>query len=248
MNKLEAIIISVNYADFLAITLVKNLKHFDSIIVVTDFNDENTVDVCNTINLDKIILCKTDYFYIKGAKFNKGMGINLGYQYLRHKDWVFNIDADTLLPENFREKFFTEAKNKELAYGARRYDIPTFEEYNDYLSGIKKLEEFTLFRGSGYGFCLGYNYNSAIFQKLLQENIGMAYPFWFPNGSESDWVFRNNWGERAFSPPLHKFPDSHFDKNNDYDTGLYKELDLRVIHLGEVGKNHNERITKEFNG
>lgn len=246
MDKIEAIIICVNYSDFLGLTLKENEKHFDHIVVITDTNDKSTPEVCKPYK-DKITCLATNAFYTNGAKFNKGLCINFGFQVLKHKEWIFNLDSDILLPYGFKYNFLNMSglTGKEYFYGFRRYDIPTQEDYIEYLNGAN-ISKYTLYRGSGYGYAAAFHYKSKTFQKMFNETNGFPYPVWFKNGSESDWVFRNAWGERVFSPPLSKFPNCHFEPENDYDTGLYKELPIRVIHLGEVGKNHNERITKKW--
>lgn len=247
MNKLEAIIICVNYSDFLEITLPINLKQLDHAIIITSPKDIETKKVLfEKIESDKVSLLVTDAFYENGAKFNKGLVINQGYFGLKYKDWIMNLDCDILLSDNFKEEFFKLNPDKEKCFGSRRIDIPTKEDYQRYLSREKKIEDFICYRGSGYGYHCIYNYNSYIFQKLLKIYQGFPYPYWFDNGSESDWVFRNNYGERIFNPPLGKFPECHLEKENDYNTGLYEELPMRVIHLGQVGVNHNERITEKF--
>lgn len=248
MSKLEAVIICVNYSDFLKITLPLNLKHFDNVIVVTKESDTKTIEFCRSIDDKKLVLIKTDAFdYPKNkAKFNKGLAIDVGLQFLEHKSWVMNLDSDIVLPDNFREEFLDNNPNTECFYGFRRFDLPTQEDWDNYKE-TKDLSKYILYRGSGYGYAAIFNYNSQIFKKFKKQNFGFGYPVWFKDSADSDWVFRNHWGERVFNPPLGKFPECHLEFNNDYDTGLYKESPIRVIHLGLVGQNHSERITPKFN-
>ena len=107
-------------------------------------------------------------------------------------------------------------------------------------------EDTILFRGSGYGYASICNYNSMTYKKLLNEWSGLGYPWWIKEAREIDWIWRNKWGERVFSPPLGKFPECHLEPNNDYDTGLYEELPMRCIHLGMPGLNHESRQTEKF--
>jgi hypothetical protein len=233
---LEAIIVSVNYSDFLSVTLEKNHKHFGNIIIVTDTKDDKTEKVSNKYN--NITLIKTDIFYQNGAKFNKGAAINVGLINSKYKDWVLLLDADIVLPENFREKL---ELDKECSYGARRYDVQTREQWNKIQNN--NFDGTTLFRGIGYGFFFLFNYQSKIFQNLLKS--GPPYPYWIPNGSESDWIFRNYWSDWIFFPPLDNNPNLHSIPNSDYaqNKDLLKQLPFNIIHLGETGINNEERKT-----
>lgn len=244
---IEAIIVCVNYSDFLEITLPKNINHFDHIIIITTPEDVNTINYIESLKSAKISLIKTNYFTFNRAKFNKGLAINLAYDHLKYKDFICYLDSDIVLEEDFRTKFENQKPEIELFYGCPRRDFPTKQHWDDFISNKKQLNEFIKYRGSGYGFFAIHNYNSTIFQNLLRNNLyKMPYPYWFLNGSESDWVFRNYWGERIFNPKLGKFPECHLEPNNDYDTGKYKELPFECYHLGEVGKNHNNRVTEQF--
>ena len=242
--KLEAIIVCVNYSDLLSITLPRNIEYFDKVIVVTKEDDLDTINLCK--NMDKVHVVTTDAFNHNGAKFNKGLAINVGYKFLEHKEFVMNLDADILLPMNFREDFFKLNPDPEFGYGCRRFDIPTKEDLDDILNGRKSPNDYILFRGSGYGYLFITHYQSMIFQTLYHKSDGVPYPHYFSDGAESDWRFRNNWGERVFSPPLGEFPECHLEQNRDHDTGLYRELPMTCLHLGMPGKNHEKRVTEKF--
>jgi hypothetical protein len=84
-KKLEAVIISVDYSDILKITLTENHHIFDNIIVVTTPKDKKTQNLCKKYENCTVIL--TDAFYEDGCKFNKGKGINIGYENLKYKQW-----------------------------------------------------------------------------------------------------------------------------------------------------------------
>jgi hypothetical protein len=245
--KIEAVIISVNYSDFLDICLSKNHMHFDNIIVVTTPEDVNTISICK--NYENVLCIKTDAFFFKGAKFNKGLAINVGLKCLKYKDWVVNLDSDTVLPENFRELFVNETSDIECSYGCRRYDVPTFKEWQEIEKNQDALKDKLLYRGVGYGNFFSFNYNSSIFKKLNQESNGLPYPYWIGTVAESDWIFRNYWSDWIYDPALNDDPNQHYFKNNDRakNPKYLKQLSFNVIHLGETGRNESARVTKIFN-
>lgn len=253
-HKIEAIIVSVNYIDNLEITLPINISNFDSVIIITTEKDKKTIDYLESLRDERIQIIKTNLFYFNNAKFNKGLAINVGFENLKYNEFICNLDSDIVLEKDFRNKFLQQNPNIEYFYGCPRRDFPTYKDWTNFTTGKKKLEHFLKYRGSGYGFCAIYHAQSFIFKNLKNINQGiinekkmcLPYPYQFPNGSESDWIMRNYWGERVFNPVLGEFPECHSIPNNDYDSGLYRELPFECYHLGEVGKNHDKRITPEF--
>lgn len=94
----NSITVCVNYSDILAITLQNNVKHFDRTVVITDSKDIKTQDLCQEYpNVDVYI---TDAFYANGAKFNKGLAMEQGLDYLGRDGWICIWDADIVMPDN----------------------------------------------------------------------------------------------------------------------------------------------------
>jgi hypothetical protein len=245
-GKLESIIVSFGCLDLLSITLPLSLKELDHIIIVTKEEDKATIDYCLSLNSPIISIIRTDAFNYDGAVFNKGLAIALAMKHLKYSDWMITQDTDIIMPEGFREKFFSLPPNTEYFYGMRRINIDTREDYEAYLNGKKSLSEFVCYRGSGYGYWSCANYKSSIYQELLKKWNGLGYPYWVKEAREIDWLWRNNWGQRDFNPPFVRYPEDHFVENQDFDTGLYRELPFRCIHLGIAGKNHETRTTELF--
>lgn len=238
-SKIEAIIACVNYSDFLKITLEKNLKQFDNIIVITSESDLLTQELCKKLNCELLV---TDVFYANDKKFNRGAAINLAFNILKYKDWIVNMDADILLPENFINQFKEENMDREYFYGSRRVDFPTPKDWNDFNSGIRDISEYVCYRGSGYGYFQLFNYNSSTFQELNRRTSRNPYPNWLNSVAEADSIYKNYWGDRVC--PLNH--GNHSIDVGDYDVGLYKELSQRCYHLGQHGINHTGRISEEF--
>lgn len=231
----EAIIQSVHYSDLLKITLAKNQRHFDRVVVYTVAGD-SSIDICKELGVEYV---ETDLFYKGGAKFNRGAVYNLAFQQLRHKEWVTIIDSDIVLPDNYREQFDKHAKEKECLYGARRYNVETQSHYESIVR-TGDYRNTLLYRGYGYGYLQAFHYKSAIFQSRLPD----AYPEWH-DGSTADWVFRNAWGDINWLPDFNLLGhnESHV---QDPPNGQLRCLPFHVIHLGITGVNATGRFTPKW--
>lgn len=93
---MNAIMVCVDYADLLNVTLPYNRHHFDEVMVVSSFEDRNTADIAFA---NKCHLHHTDAFYREGASFNKYRAIEEGLDILGRDGWLCVMDADILLPE-----------------------------------------------------------------------------------------------------------------------------------------------------
>jgi hypothetical protein len=93
---MKAITVCVGYDDLLAITLPRNARHFDEVVVVTSNRDQATRAVVEAVPNARCFL--TDAFWRAGAAFNKGLALELGLDALGRDGWLCIFDADTLLP------------------------------------------------------------------------------------------------------------------------------------------------------
>jgi len=130
-NRLEAVIVCVNYPDFLEVTLPHNKQFFDNIVVVTNFKDKETHKICRYNNIDPV---KTEVFYEDGDAFNKAKGINMGLAHLRYSDWILHMDADILLPNDFRNQLLIHPLKKNCIYGADRFNVIGRQKYNELIA------------------------------------------------------------------------------------------------------------------
>jgi hypothetical protein len=127
--RIEGILVSVNYSDFLEQVLPFNIPHFDNLIVITTPEDSRTQHVCRRLGVECV---KTNVFYRNNAKFNKAAGINYGLAQLAQKDWIVHLDSDIVLPINFR-KFVANAELSSLnIYGMDRVECDSFEKWQNY--------------------------------------------------------------------------------------------------------------------
>ena len=97
MNQVNGITVCVDYDDLLAITLPKNALFLRRVLVVTHPRDERTKAVVRSVPNAQVY--ETDAFYRHGAKFNKGLAMEEGFDVLGRSGWMLIFDADTLFPD-----------------------------------------------------------------------------------------------------------------------------------------------------
>ena len=229
-RKIEALVICVNYGDFLKITLPRNKKQIEDITVITDFNDKETIDICNQNDVDYIL---TDEFFRCSFPFVKSAGYTVGFNFLHYKDWILLIDADTILNENFGiyiKENITKL-NIECLYGCTGFLI---EKYSDFLlikNNKKKINNFDFFSKE----CIGNGYFQLFnFSKFKYNKIWEIYPQ-TGDGKDEDELFRLKFG-------------NNYQKDGKmiWDREFQKIIDLPVLHLGELGINHKGRKSRRF--
>lgn len=93
---MRAIMVCVDFADILAVTLPYNRHHFEEVWIVTDFKDEKTMEV---IKGTDTYYFRTDAFYRNGAKFNKWAALEEGLDAMGRRGWLCVMDADVLWPK-----------------------------------------------------------------------------------------------------------------------------------------------------
>lgn len=120
MKYLDCVTICVDHADILKITIPQNRHLFDKWIIVTAPHDAETQDLCKYYKIDFIV---TNKFYENGDIFNKAKGINEGLKQLKRIDWILHLDADIVLPANFRQVCKEDQLQKDAIYGVDRVDV-----------------------------------------------------------------------------------------------------------------------------
>lgn len=119
-ERLEVVITCLNYGDFLAETIPFTLSQVDRVVVVTSHADELTLAVCEKWSVECVV---SDAFTEHGEAFNKGSGINVGLAALRQEGWIIHLDADVVLPPQFRNMLFKSALQRHCVYGAERANV-----------------------------------------------------------------------------------------------------------------------------
>jgi len=105
---LRAIMVCVDYADILNLTLTYNRHHFKEMLVVTSTADRATKFICDKY---EIPVFKTDAFYNNGASFNKFAALELGLDHFGRHGWLSIMDADVLWPKRIDWTFLNPESN-----------------------------------------------------------------------------------------------------------------------------------------
>lgn len=142
--KLEAIIVCVNYSDFLAWTLPFSRQQFDNIIIITDKNDAKTQALCEYWHI-KCIRTEIN----KDEGFPKGKLINIGLENLIYNDWVVHQDADLYLPPHFRRLFENITKDAQSIYTMDRMMCQSYKEWIQFLESPQVQWENNIWIHSG---------------------------------------------------------------------------------------------------
>lgn len=93
---MRAIIVSVDYADILAVTLPYNRHHFDAVTVVTTAADTQTIAIAEAADCH---IVTTELFYAGGAAFNKYAALEYALDQAGRQGWLCLLDADILFPK-----------------------------------------------------------------------------------------------------------------------------------------------------
>lgn len=145
--QIVGVCVCVDYADFLAETLPRSAAALDRVYVVTCASDEETIALCSQHASAVEVLLSED-LHKDNAAFNKAALVRAGQciAHERHPDaWVIVLDADILLPEDFRG--LVEAAGAEedptALYGCQRHDFHSREELAADTPSLKFPEKFS---------------------------------------------------------------------------------------------------------
>ena len=177
-RKLDVVIVSVNYNDFLLISLENNSKIFENITVITSSNDFLCQKICEKFKVKCIV---TDVMYEDGALFNKGKAINEGIRSIVDPDYILLLDADIVV----MEKIDAYSLEDDVFYTSDRYMVNNFDSYQSYISGDLDKDSFLLDDDKGYGFFQLFNY--------IQD---IKYPEFSNDASTDDIIFRDSFNLR----------------------------------------------------
>ena len=155
-NKIDVIITSVNYNDFLILSLENNTKHFENITVVTSNDDKICQDICESFGVKCIT---TDVFYEDGFKFNKGKAINVGIESIINPEFILLLDADIIVTNKIE---LTNLETDTL-YTSDRWICYNHFQYERWRKGETQVNNLPKYeRDNGYGFFQLFNFNNSI--------------------------------------------------------------------------------------
>lgn len=214
---MNAITICVEFHDFLAITLPRNIRYFDRFLVVTskdDLDTRNSTALARVKYPQQVLTYCTDAFYAPGCKFNKGLALEGGFDVLGREGWICVMDADTVLSPLVAE-FLPELTPGNLYMPKLRRgctDPDTFEYYADSPALWDDLPEIPEMRlgpqklDGGAGYCQMFHASDPV----------LATRPWYPTrwrhagGCDTDFVAK--WARE------HRV-----------------RLDFEILHLGQTG-------------
>lgn len=143
LNKIAMVIVCSGYSDILRETLPYNRYETDGLVVVTEENDQDTIDLCKEYNILTHISHKRKF---NGAIFNKGAMINEGIKIASREfktPWILLSDADIILPIGFKNDWSRKILNPGTLYYAERIDVEC-DEIIRYVSNPEKVKNCTI--------------------------------------------------------------------------------------------------------
>jgi GR25 family glycosyltransferase involved in LPS biosynthesis len=150
-KKIDVIIVSVNYNDYLLLSLISNTKIFNNITVVTVDSDKLCQNICKNLGVNCII---SERIYENGAKFNKGKAINDAINSLENPDLILLLDADIIV----KGKIEISELSDDVLYTSDRI---IYKNYESFISETEYLEEID----KGFGFFQLFCYNNPVINK-----------------------------------------------------------------------------------
>jgi hypothetical protein len=238
---IEAVVVCVNYSDFLAYTLPASCWQFNNMVVVTDTKDTDTVKMCAKYNVRCI---QTDAFYADGKGFNKAAGINAGLQALNRTGWVVHLDADMMLLPMTRYILEKTPLKETKIYGIDRLMCRSCEDWLQYVESTRSVHEHWTFTHLNL-FPVG----SRIVQYGNCTDVGVS-DGWVPIGFFQMW--------HPSTTNTHTYPGDHSaaDRTDVLHGKRYKREDRELIpeivaiHLesenAAMGANWSGRTTVKF--
>ena len=174
-KKIDVIITSVDYNDFLILSLENNTKYFENITVVTSNDDIICQNICKSYGVKCIT---TDSFYEDDFLFNKGKAINIGIESIVNPEFILLLDADIIVTNKF------DLSNLELdtLYTSDRWICYNHFQYERWRKGETQVNNLPKYeRDNGYGFFQLFNFNNSLDVKW--------YPSELENSSHPDLKF-----------------------------------------------------------
>ncbi len=129
---MEAVTVSCGYGDFLEVTLAENLPLLDDLVVITTPDDRETQDACRRYSVRYVMSedgSRVPLPRVPGNGFNKARLINRAFDQLGLHNWVLHLDADIVLPRQFRRLLDWAHLDPRCIYGADRRNLVGWEEW-----------------------------------------------------------------------------------------------------------------------
>lgn len=225
-SKIDVILVSVDYNQYLNKILHHNTKIFKNITVVTHPDDIECIQICNFHKVNYIVL---DEIY-QNDTINKSIGLNKAIKSLVNPDWILIIDADIILNKEIN----LEKLNKEYLYTSGRYICDDMINYEKWKSGELSISRIgKLEADRGIGFFQLFNYMKK--KSYPDSNYGR-----YSESTWSDIIFKQGFKKRKtleldvihLGKPYQKWKDIKFDKMFETEVKIIKPQE--VIESNEV--------------
>lgn len=209
--KIEAVTVSVDYADFLAESLPLNKPLFDRIVVVTTPEDHATQRICEYHHVECVT---TRAFATHKGQFRKAAGINVGLAKLDKDAWVCHLDADMVLPAQTRQVLEHAELDPAVIYGADRNVIVGYEAWREHCRKPRIQQELKPCFVHVDTYKVGARLNVpklngyapiGFFQLWNPVGSGVrSYPSKHEGADRTDMLFSTQWprGKRGFIPEI----------------------------------------------
>ena len=185
MTTIMGIIVSVDFADYLQITLPLNQAQLSEVYVITAEDDEATRSVCERHSARCLPMPRT-------TPFLKGLYINHAFDEVPKKDWILILDADTVLPSNFQQSLNDLTLDPNRLWGVSQRYCYNHEQWIEFATNGRAYEW-----PRRWTVCMGC---FQLFHTSQFENTpDLAYePFTVDkqSGKGSDWLFSRRFRRR----------------------------------------------------
>lgn len=116
---IECVTVCKDYGDILNVIAPYNRPLLHRWLVITSPDDALTKSVCRKHSIE----CMTTDSFNKYGSFCKACGINKGLDLLKGSDWLLQLDADVLLPYDFKQCLESSHLEPGKLYGCDRLNI-----------------------------------------------------------------------------------------------------------------------------
>lgn len=219
MAAVNAVSVCVGYDDLLAITLPALLPHVADYVVVTSPDDRRTQELVARYPGARCHL--TDVFTRGGAKFNKGAGLEEGFDALGREGWALVIDADIYVPPDLSTQIERLNPRVGCLYTPRRRILPEPKLWERYSAAAESWRSLVL-RKEDKGF---YGY----FQLFHASDPAIRRLPWYPvdvtHAGLCDDEFQRRWNPAKKVRPT-----------------------FEVLHLGKCDENWFGRASDRIDG
>jgi hypothetical protein len=237
---MNAILVSVDFADLLSLSLPYNRRHFDRVVVVTHPRDLDTQQVCLENDAEVYL---TDAFYRQGAHFNKWAALEHGLDWMGRSGWICLMDADILWP-----------KSAQVEKGGYLYGHKTSLHFSGPLMPL------------GCSMQVGVGQLITPLRRMMEDISTLATKGIPPESDWSKYPIHRNVGEWAgysqiFNaedsvlgpPPWHETNWAHCGGADSFFQAKWpRERKVRppfeVLHLGQAGVNWTGRASRYLDG